>query len=172
MLHRSVHAKLRWASTGIGRQLSPGSRRQLFSAAGLDHAAKSEAWREHGLSRFWIPTGGVTSSLDGKQGMIMSSSNKSSLIICEDDATALLVKAGFIRQAHSGIYHLLPLAQKLQNDLEGKLSWHLERYLGRLWKADLAFINTNIVQGPQKCLCRHCRARSYGEEVGALVRSP
>lgn len=65
----------------------------------------------------------------------------------EDDATALLVKGGFIRQvrwispcvsadtdsqdqAHSGIYHYLPLAQKLEQSLEKKLEWHLETMLG------------------------------------------
>ena len=47
-----------------------------------------------------------------------------------DHATSLLVKAGLIRQAHSGIYHYLPLAEKLEAGLDAKLSWHLRSLLG------------------------------------------
>ncbi|KAF2018837.1 prolyl-tRNA synthetase [Aaosphaeria arxii CBS 175.79] len=59
------------------------------------------------LSKFWAPTGGI-STQDG-----------------EDDSQALLIKGGFIRQAHSGVYHILPLGLRVQNKLESLIDKHM-----------------------------------------------
>ena len=39
----------------------------------------------------------------------------------------LLVRAGFLRQAHSGIFHLLPLGLKVQNKIERLIDKHMLR---------------------------------------------
>lgn len=58
------------------------------------------------LSKIWIPTGGTA-------------------ISSEEDSTAKLVRAGFLRQAYSGIYHLLPLGQRVQRKLEELIDRHM-----------------------------------------------
>lgn len=60
------------------------------------------------LSSFWIPTGGIESSRDS-----------------QDDAHSLLVKAGYLRQAHSGIFHMLPLGHRVQQKLERMIDKHM-----------------------------------------------
>ncbi|RMZ68962.1 hypothetical protein GMOD_00002859 [Pyrenophora seminiperda CCB06] len=42
-----------------------------------------------------------------------------------DDSHSLLVRGGFLRQAHSGIFHLLPLGLRIQNKLEGLIDRHM-----------------------------------------------
>ncbi|KAF2731169.1 class II aaRS and biotin synthetase, partial [Polyplosphaeria fusca] len=61
------------------------------------------------LSTFWAPTGG-RSPQDGDQ----------------DDSHALLVRGGFLRQAHSGVFHLLPLGLRVQHKLETLIDKHME----------------------------------------------
>ncbi|KAF2869810.1 hypothetical protein BDV95DRAFT_629711 [Massariosphaeria phaeospora] len=61
------------------------------------------------LSRYWAPTGGI-SPQDGE----------------DDDSHALLVRGGFLRQAHSGVFHLLPLGLRVQNKLEGLIDKHMQ----------------------------------------------
>ncbi|KAF1944499.1 prolyl-tRNA synthetase [Clathrospora elynae] len=63
----------------------------------------------HRLSKFWAPTGGI-SAQDGEQ----------------DDSHALLVRGGFLRQAHSGVFHLLPLGLRVQNKLEFLIDKHMQ----------------------------------------------
>lgn len=60
------------------------------------------------LSNFWIPTGGITASEDA-----------------QNDAHSLLVRAGFVRQTHSGIFHLLPLGNRVQEKLERLIDKHM-----------------------------------------------
>ncbi|KAF2856282.1 prolyl-tRNA synthetase-like protein [Plenodomus tracheiphilus IPT5] len=60
------------------------------------------------LSRFWAPTGGITPQ-DGEQ----------------DDSHALLIRGGFLRQAHSGVFHLLPLGLRVQSKLESLIDKHM-----------------------------------------------
>ncbi|KAF2266848.1 prolyl-tRNA synthetase [Lojkania enalia] len=64
------------------------------------------------LSKFWTPTGGI-SPQDGKQ----------------DDSHNLLIRAGFLRQAYSGVFHLLPLGLRVQEKLEILIDKHM-RYIG------------------------------------------
>ena len=43
----------------------------------------------------------------------------------QEDGHDLLVRAGFLRQAHSGIFHLLPLGLRVQNKLEALIDKHM-----------------------------------------------
>ncbi|KAH7414193.1 prolyl-tRNA synthetase-like protein [Phaeosphaeria sp. MPI-PUGE-AT-0046c] len=61
------------------------------------------------LSKFWTPTGGIAPQ-DGEQ----------------DESHALLVRSGFLRQAHSGVFHLLPLGLRVQNKLETLIDTHMQ----------------------------------------------
>ncbi|KAF2798677.1 prolyl-tRNA synthetase [Melanomma pulvis-pyrius CBS 109.77] len=61
------------------------------------------------LSNFWAPTGGI-SPQDGES----------------DDSHALLVRGGFLRQAHSGVFHLLPLGLRVQDKLERLIDKHMQ----------------------------------------------
>lgn len=51
------------------------------------------------LSKFWVPTGGITATEN-------------------EDAHNKLIRAGYLRQSHAGIFHMLPLGQKVQEKLE------------------------------------------------------
>ncbi|KAF2842391.1 prolyl-tRNA synthetase [Patellaria atrata CBS 101060] len=59
------------------------------------------------LSTFWAPTQGTAGSGS------------------EDDSHTLLLRSGFLRQAHSGVFHLLPLGQRVQNKLERLIDKHM-----------------------------------------------
>ncbi|KAI1386924.1 prolyl-tRNA synthetase [Hypoxylon trugodes] len=50
-------------------------------------------------SKFWIPTGGIAATEN-------------------EDAHNKLIRAGYLRQSHAGIFHMLPLGQKVQEKLE------------------------------------------------------
>ncbi|KAH6615253.1 prolyl-tRNA synthetase-like protein [Boeremia exigua] len=65
--------------------------------------------RRNRLSKFWTPTGGLNAQ-DGEQ----------------DESHALLVRGGYLRQAHSGVFHLLPLGLRVQNKLEALIDKHME----------------------------------------------
>ncbi|KAH7026363.1 uncharacterized protein B0I36DRAFT_376149 [Microdochium trichocladiopsis] len=67
------------------------------------------------LSRFWIPTGGLHAK--AKQ--------EGYLIPRLVDAFDKLIRAGFLRQSQPGIFHLLPLAQRVQNKLEQLIDYHM-----------------------------------------------
>ncbi|KAI0387320.1 prolyl-tRNA synthetase [Hypomontagnella monticulosa] len=51
------------------------------------------------LSKFWVPTGGIAATEN-------------------EDAHNKLIRAGYLRQSHAGIFHMLPLGQKVQEKLE------------------------------------------------------
>ncbi|KAJ5160313.1 uncharacterized protein N7482_007317 [Penicillium canariense] len=66
------------------------------------------------VSNFWIPTGGISKKpVDGEK----------------EDANDLLIRGGFLRQAYSGIFHLLPLGLRVQDKLESLIDKHM-RSLG------------------------------------------
>jgi len=67
-----------------------------------------QSFAVHRLSQLWAPTGGIETSKDA-----------------QDEAHALLVKAGFLRQAQSGIFHLLPLGNRVQQKLEQLIDKHM-----------------------------------------------
>ena len=60
------------------------------------------------LSRFWTPTGGIANSE-----------------IEDGDSNSLLVKAGYIRQSHAGIFHFLPLGLRVQDKVENLIDKHM-----------------------------------------------
>ncbi|KAJ5587632.1 uncharacterized protein N7459_003397 [Penicillium hispanicum] len=66
------------------------------------------------ISNFWIPTGGISKKpVDGEK----------------EDANDLLIRGGFLRQAYSGVFHLLPLGLRVQDKLERLIDKHM-RSLG------------------------------------------
>ncbi|KAG8626016.1 hypothetical protein KVT40_006417 [Elsinoe batatas] len=63
----------------------------------------------HRLSRSWIPT-----------------TTKSKPTTDTEDSHSLLIRGGFLRQTHAGIFHLLPLGQRVQSKLEHVIDHHME----------------------------------------------
>ncbi|KAK3984285.1 hypothetical protein QBC44DRAFT_18278 [Cladorrhinum sp. PSN332] len=63
------------------------------------------------LSRVWFPSGGIATA-----GV--------------EDGHAKLIRAGFLRPSHSGIFHMLPLGRRVQNKIEGLVASHMENMLG------------------------------------------
>ncbi|KAF8440098.1 hypothetical protein BGX38DRAFT_1120941 [Terfezia claveryi] len=60
------------------------------------------------MSNFFIPTGGITAHAE------------------EEDVHALLTRAGFLRQAYSGIFHLLPLGLRVHEKIEKLIDKHMK----------------------------------------------
>ncbi|KAH9218346.1 hypothetical protein DL95DRAFT_434225 [Leptodontidium sp. 2 PMI_412] len=67
------------------------------------------------LSRLWVPTGGIAAS-------------------STEDSHAKLLRAGFLRQAHPGIFHMLPLGRRVQDKLEALV----DKYMFQLGASKLA----------------------------------
>ncbi|KAK2054833.1 prolyl-tRNA synthetase [Colletotrichum caudatum] len=65
------------------------------------------ARRRNQLSTIWVPTGGITPGYD-------------------EGAQDKLIRAGFLRQSHSGIFHLLPLGRRVQNKLEHVIDYYMQ----------------------------------------------
>lgn len=63
------------------------------------------------LSRVWFPSGGIAAS-------------------GAEDAYSKLIRAGFLRQSHSGIFHMLPLGRRVQDKVEQLVARHMEDMLG------------------------------------------
>ncbi|KAF2833222.1 prolyl-tRNA synthetase [Ophiobolus disseminans] len=78
------------------------------------------------LSKLWTPTGGLAPQ-DGEQ----------------DDSHALLIRSGFLRQAHSGVFHLLPLGLRVQSKLEALIDTYMHS-IGAS-KASLSSITTEAL---------------------------
>ncbi|CZT16778.1 related to E.coli prolyl-tRNA synthetase [Ramularia collo-cygni] len=62
------------------------------------------------LSNFWTPT---------------QNKPKSSSADDREDGYDLLVRAGFLRQAHAGVFHLLPLGLRVQDNIERLIDKHM-----------------------------------------------
>ncbi|CAD0107232.1 unnamed protein product, partial [Aureobasidium uvarum] len=95
------------------------------------------------LSRFWIPTVGAERSRDAR-----------------DESHELLIRAGYVRQAHAGIFHMLPLGNRVQHKLEALIDKHMESIVSlstisseELWKKTGRFVGHG------------------GEEITSLVAS-
>ena len=63
-------------------------------------------------SGFWIPSSKIRGEKRAKDE--------------EEDSNVLLVRAGFVRQSYSGIFHLLPLGLRVQNKTERLLDKHMD----------------------------------------------
>ncbi|KAK2728440.1 prolyl-trna synthetase [Colletotrichum kahawae] len=59
------------------------------------------------LSAIWTPTGGITAGQD-------------------EGAHDKLIRAGFLRQSHSGVFHLLPLGRRVQVKLESVIDQYMQ----------------------------------------------
>ncbi|KAF2761595.1 prolyl-tRNA synthetase [Pseudovirgaria hyperparasitica] len=79
----------------------------ITKVTGFSHRSYTTDGRTR-LSNFFIPTGGIDDAIE-KQGK----------------GVALLVKAGFIRQARSGLFHFLPLGLRVLSKLEGLIDKHM-----------------------------------------------
>ncbi|KAK8196620.1 hypothetical protein M8818_006785 [Zalaria obscura] len=95
------------------------------------------------LSTFWIPTGGITASSEA-----------------QDDTHSLLVRAGFLRQSQSGIFHMLPLGTRVQEKLERLIDKHM-RSVGAS-KVSLSSIST------EELWERSGRLQGHGPELMKL----
>ncbi|KAK0730560.1 hypothetical protein B0H67DRAFT_562093 [Lasiosphaeris hirsuta] len=62
------------------------------------------------LSRVWIPGGGIAAS-------------------GTEDGYSKLIRAGYLRPSHSGIFHLLPLGRRVQEKVERLIARHMEESL-------------------------------------------
>ncbi|KAI1415650.1 prolyl-tRNA synthetase [Hypoxylon sp. FL1857] len=93
-------------------------------------------------SKFWIPTGGITATEN-------------------EDAHAKLIRAGYLRQSHAGIFHMLPLGQKVQEKLE-KL---IDKYMVQLGasKVSLSSISSQALWQQTN------RLEGYGPELFRLA---
>ncbi|KAK4508636.1 hypothetical protein PRZ48_002375 [Zasmidium cellare] len=74
----------------------------------LDQAMASDG--RNRLSTFWTPT----------------QTRKASVEDASDHGHDLLLRAGFLRQAHSGIFHLLPLGLRVQDKIERLIDKHMQ----------------------------------------------
>ncbi|KAI1660962.1 prolyl-tRNA synthetase [Daldinia decipiens] len=90
------------------------------------------------LSKFWIPTGGITATEN-------------------EDAHSKLIRAGYLRQSHAGIFHMLPLGQKVQ----GKLEILIDKYMSQLGasKVSLSSISSQALWQQTN------RLEGYGPEL-------
>ncbi|KAF2722770.1 prolyl-tRNA synthetase [Polychaeton citri CBS 116435] len=64
--------------------------------------------------------------------------------VSDDNGTDLLLRAGFIRQAHSGVFHILPLGLRVQEKLERIIDRHMQGLL-RASKASLSSITSEAL---------------------------
>ncbi|KAL6168750.1 hypothetical protein ACJQWK_05124 [Exserohilum turcicum] len=118
------------------------------------------------LSRFWAPTGGI-SPLDGEQ----------------DESHSLLIRSGFLRQAHSGVFHLLPLGLRVQNKLEALIDKHMGSIgasklslstitTEELWKQSGRYsANSELLRIKDRRESGFLLSPTHEEEITALVAS-
>ncbi|CAJ2513472.1 Uu.00g015910.m01.CDS01 [Anthostomella pinea] len=115
------------------------------------------------LSRFWLASGGLTAT----EG---------------EDSHEKLIRAGYLRQSQAGIFHMLPLGQRVQEKLENLIDKHMLQ-LGAS-KVSLSAISsqalwqqTNRLEGYGPELFRfvdrkdvpHLLAPTHEEEITSLV---
>ena len=86
-------------NNGLRRSLGAFRSSSLYASKGTRRGIHYDG--RNRLSNFWTPTQGKNKSAVG-----------------EEDGHDLLVRAGFLRQAHSGIFHLLPLGLRVQDKIE------------------------------------------------------
>ncbi|KAI9677087.1 MAG: hypothetical protein M1817_006926 [Caeruleum heppii] len=117
------------------------------------------------LTRIWTPTSVATSSSSDPVG-----------------AHALLLRAGFLRQAYAGIFHLLPLGVRVQEKLERLVDKHMKR-LGAsklslstisspaLWEASgrLTKDNTELFRFNDRKNADFLLSPTHEEEITSLV---
>ncbi|KAI5780532.1 prolyl-tRNA synthetase [Geopyxis carbonaria] len=118
------------------------------------------------ISNFFIPSGGIAQNKDGQP----------------DEIHALLLRTGYLRQAHSGIFHFLPLGLRVQDKLERLIDKHMRsigasrlalssitteklwKKTGRLEKAGAELLRFNDRKGGKYLL-----APTHEEEITTLI---
>ncbi|TVY46735.1 Proline--tRNA ligase [Lachnellula cervina] len=90
------------------------------------------------LSKLWAPSGGISPT-------------------AEEDSHSMLIRAGFLRQAHSGLFHMLPLGQRVQKKLEALIDKHMSTLNAS--KLDLSSISSESLWE------RSGRLKSVGSEL-------
>lgn len=90
------------------------------------------------LSTFWLATGGRTPTEN-------------------EDGHAKLIRAGFLRQTHAGIFHVLPLGERVQTKLERLIDKHMSQ-LGAS-KVSLSSISSEALWE------KTGRIEGYGQEL-------
>ncbi|KAI0525788.1 class II aaRS and biotin synthetase [Xylaria bambusicola] len=90
------------------------------------------------LSSFWLATGGITQT----EG---------------EDGHAKLIRAGYLRQSHAGIFHTLPLGERVQKKLESLI----DKYMSQLGasKVSLSSISSQALWQQTN------RLEGYGQEL-------
>ncbi|KZF26312.1 prolyl-tRNA synthetase [Xylona heveae TC161] len=125
---------------------------------------------ENRLSSFWIPTGGITSSR---------------AVNAVEDSHALLLRAGFLRQAYSGVFHLLPLGLRVQEKLEKLIDKHMQNLSAsklslstisseELWRTSGRLQgerNPELFHFQDRKGSRYLLSPTHEEEITALVAS-
>ncbi|KFY47352.1 hypothetical protein V495_01986 [Pseudogymnoascus sp. VKM F-4514 (FW-929)] len=115
------------------------------------------------LSKVWTPTGGIAPN-------------------ASEDAHSKLVRAGFLRQAHSGIFHMLPLGLRVQNKVEKLLEKHMSSIGAskldlssisseELWSTSgrLNAINAELFRFKDRKEAGYLLAPTHEEEITTLV---
>ncbi|KAI0449318.1 class II aaRS and biotin synthetase [Xylaria acuta] len=90
------------------------------------------------LSSFWLATGGITP-------------------VEREDGHAKLIRAGYLRQSHAGIFHMLPLGERVQTKLEKLIDKHMSQ-LGAS-KVSLSSISSQALWQQTN------RLEGYGQEL-------
>ncbi|KAK4161945.1 proline--tRNA ligase [Cladorrhinum sp. PSN259] len=116
------------------------------------------------LSRVWFPSGGIAAA-----GV--------------EDGHAKLIRAGFLRPSHSGIFHMLPLGRRVQNKIEGLVASHMENVLAAsrvslssisaqsLWEKSGRFENiaSELFRFSDRKDVAYLLSPTHEEEITALV---
>ncbi|TVY43182.1 Proline--tRNA ligase [Lachnellula subtilissima] len=79
------------------------------------------------------------------------------VLTCNLDSHSMLIRAGFLRQAHSGLFHMLPLGQRVQRKLEALIDKHMSTLNAS--KLDLSSISSESLWE------RSGRLNSVGSEL-------
>ncbi|KFY83877.1 hypothetical protein V498_07878, partial [Pseudogymnoascus sp. VKM F-4517 (FW-2822)] len=132
-----------------------GGVRSISSVPQLDERSR--------LSKVWTPTGGIAPGAN-------------------EDAHSKLVRAGFLRQAHSGIFHMLPLGLRVQNKVEKLLDKHMSSIGAskldlssisseELWSTSgrLNAINAELFRFKDRKEAGYLLAPTHEEEITSLV---
>ncbi|KAK3310331.1 uncharacterized protein B0T15DRAFT_518184 [Chaetomium strumarium] len=116
------------------------------------------------LSRVWFPSGGIAGS-----GV--------------EDAHAKLIRAGFLRQSHAGMFHMLPLGRRVQDKVERLVAGHMEDLLAAsrvtlssisaetLWEKSgrLQNVASELFRFPDRRGVPYLLAPTHEEEITTLV---
>ncbi|KAL1903432.1 hypothetical protein Sste5346_000058 [Sporothrix stenoceras] len=118
------------------------------------------------LSNIWVPSPQV-SLKDAKQ---------------DEESHAKLMRAGFFRQAHSGVFHMLPLGLRVQDKIEALVDKHMKAIGGsrvslssissaKLWARSgrLESVQSELFQFADRKDAKYLLSPTHEEEITELV---